>query len=100
LKFANRAKNIKNDPVINEDVDQRALLRKYEFELKRLRTELEDRTKHPLDSSSVSKLEEDRRRAERDKVAAVQALEIRSREFLKEREEKRQLEVSFIFQTF
>lgn len=27
LKFANRAKNIKNDAKINEDVDQRALLR-------------------------------------------------------------------------
>jgi len=57
-----------------------------------LRTELDDRSRLPLDSSSVSKLEEDRRRAERDKVAAVQALEIRSREFIKEREEKKQLE--------
>lgn len=29
LKFANRAKNIKNKPRINEDLDQRSLLRKY-----------------------------------------------------------------------
>ena len=28
LKFANRAKNIKNVAVINEDIDQRSLLRK------------------------------------------------------------------------
>jgi len=37
LKFATRAKKIKNDPKINEDVDQRALLRKYETELKKLK---------------------------------------------------------------
>lgn len=92
LKFANRAKNIKNDPIINEDVDQRALLRKYEFELKKLRSELENRGKPTLDPLSVSKLEEDKRKAERDKFAAVQALEMRSREFMQEREEKKKLE--------
>ena len=37
LKFATRAKKIKNNAKINEDVDQRALLRKYEIELKRLK---------------------------------------------------------------
>ena len=30
LKFATRAKKIKNEARINEDVDQRTLLRKYE----------------------------------------------------------------------
>ena len=34
LKFANRAKNIKNTAKINEDLDQKAELRKYERELK------------------------------------------------------------------
>lgn len=34
LKFATRAKKIKNEARINEDVDHRALLRKYELELK------------------------------------------------------------------
>ena len=29
LKFANRAKNIKNEAKINEDLDQKSLLRKY-----------------------------------------------------------------------
>jgi kinesin family protein 3/17 len=38
LKFATRAKKIKNEAIINEDVDQRALLRKYENELKKLRS--------------------------------------------------------------
>lgn len=37
LKFANRAKKIKNEARINEDVDQRTLLRKYEIELRRLK---------------------------------------------------------------
>ena len=49
LKFANRAKNIKNLATINEDMDQRSLLRKYERELKRLRAELENRTKTVVD---------------------------------------------------
>jgi kinesin family protein 3/17 len=40
LKFATRAKKIRNVAKINEDVDQRALLRKYERELKKLRDEL------------------------------------------------------------
>lgn len=47
LKFATRAKKIKNEARINEDVDQRALLRKYEVELRRLRWELEEKNKHP-----------------------------------------------------
>ena len=42
LKFATRAKKIKNEAKINEDVDQRALLRKYETELKKLKQALED----------------------------------------------------------
>ena len=37
LKFSTRAKKIKNEARINEDVDQRALLRRYEIELKRLK---------------------------------------------------------------
>jgi len=49
LKFANRAKNIRNKPVVNEDVDQRALLRKYEIELKRLRNELTQRNNNLID---------------------------------------------------
>lgn len=45
LKFATRAKKVKNEAKINEDVDQRALLRKYEIELKKLRAELEEKNK-------------------------------------------------------
>lgn len=37
-------------------------------------------------------MEEQKRRAEADKLAAITALEQRSREFLREKEEKRRLE--------
>lgn len=92
LKFANRAKNIKNQPIVNEDVDQRALLRKYEVELKRLKQELEEKNKMMIDKSKINKLEEDKKKAEQDKNAAMAALELRSREFYQEREEKKKLE--------
>jgi hypothetical protein len=50
LKFATRAKKIKNEARINEDVDQRTLLRKYEMELKKLKMELEDKSKQGIGS--------------------------------------------------
>lgn len=50
LKFANRAKSIKNAARLNEDVDQRTLLRKYERELRRLRAELLARQASLVDS--------------------------------------------------
>ncbi|CAM9553013.1 unnamed protein product [Chrysoparadoxa australica] len=92
VKFANRAKNIKNAPVVNEDLDQKSLLRKYERELKRLRAELEERSRNVVDKRQLLQLEEERRRAEADKMAAIRALEARSQEFLQEKEEKRRLE--------
>ena len=49
LKFANRAKNIKNRAQVNEDLDQRTLLRKYERELRRLRAELQQRQRELVD---------------------------------------------------
>lgn len=92
LKFANRAKNIKNDPRINEDLDQKALLRKYERELKKLRSELDERSRNVVDKRKLLELEEEKRRAEEDKLAALVALEKRSKEFMQEKEEKRRLE--------
>ncbi|KAJ9459471.1 Kinesin-like protein [Diplonema papillatum] len=40
LKYANRAKNIKNEAVVNEDIGQKGLIKKYERELERLREQL------------------------------------------------------------
>ena len=93
LKFANRAKNIKNQAMVNEDLDQRGLLRKYELEIRKLRNALESKSKEIIDKRKILQLEELRRRAEADKVAALSALEERSREFMREKQEKRKLEL-------
>ncbi|KAL3674352.1 hypothetical protein V7S43_000308 [Phytophthora oleae] len=92
LKFANRAKHIKNEARVNEDLDQKSLLRKYERELKRLRAELEERSRNVVDKRRLLELDEQRRRAEEDKMAAIRALEERSQEFMREKEEKKRLE--------
>ena len=84
LKFATRAKKIKNEARINEDVDQRTLLRKYQIELKKLKQELIEKTKGMtgLSSAELTQLEAEKNQAEADKNAAINALEIRSHEFL------------------
>ncbi|KIZ07666.1 Osmotic avoidance abnormal protein 3 [Monoraphidium neglectum] len=92
LKFANRAKNIKNQAVVNEDLDQRTLLRKYERELRKLRAELQRRSKELVDKRRLLEVEEQKRQAENEKLEVLKVLEARSREFMREKEEKRQLE--------
>lgn len=92
LKFAMRAKRVTNVPRLNEDLDQASLLRKYERELRRLRAELEERNQNVVDQQHILELEERRRRAEEDKRAAIRALEVQSREFMQEKQEKRALE--------
>lgn len=77
---------------MNEDLDQRTLLRKYERELRRLKAELQRRSRDLVDKRALLEVEEQKKRAEADKLAALTALEKRSREFLREKEEKRQLE--------
>ena len=63
LKFANRAKNIRNEAKVNEDLDQKSLLRKYERELKKLRAELEERSKNVVDKRRLLELDEQVRMA-------------------------------------
>ena len=92
LKFASRAKEIKNSAKLNEDLDQRSLLRKYERELRELRTELGERTKNLVDKRRLLEVDEQRRKAEADKLQALTELELRSREFLIEKQAKRDLE--------
>ncbi len=55
---------------MNEDLDQKSLLRRYERELKRLRAELEERSRSVVDSRRLLELDEQRKRAEEDKVRA------------------------------
>lgn len=92
LKFATRAKKIKNEARINEDIDQRTLLRKYEIELRRLKQELDTRSANVHGHEQIMQLEKEKRRAEEDKNAAITALEMRSREFMQEKEQKKLLE--------
>ena len=92
LKFANRAKNIKNIAKINEDLDEKALLRRYERELQKLRSELAERQRNVVDKRKLLEVEEQRRRAEQDKLAAIIDLERLSKDLLAEKKEKKKLE--------
>lgn len=67
-------------------------MRKYEVELRRLKSELDRKSMSVNNSEHVLKLERDRKRAEEDKNAAITALEMRSREYLQEKEQKKFLE--------
>ena len=91
LKFANRAKNIKNMAVVNQDLNEKALLRKYEKELKRLKAELAEKSKNVVDKSKLIELQEQKNRAERDKMTAIQYLEKISQDLEREKLEKQQL---------
>ena len=92
LYFAQRAKKIKNRPVINEDVNNRALIRKYENELKNLRNELEIKNRMINNNGLVMQLKEEKEQALMDKNNAIKELEKASKQFLIEREEKLKLE--------
>jgi kinesin family protein 3/17 len=67
-------------------------LRKYERELRKLRAELAQRSRELVDKRHLLEAEEQKRRAEHERLEVLKALEARSREFLREKEEKRQLE--------
>lgn len=75
LKFAERAKKIKNEAQINEDVDQKSLLRKYELELKKLRAELMCKKKNVVDKEVLLNVLRQKKRLEEDKQLAVAELE-------------------------
>lgn len=65
---------------------------RYERELRKLRAELQKRSKSLVDKRALMEAEEQTRRAEADKLAVLTALEKRSRELMKEKEEKLALE--------
>ena len=92
LYFAQRAKKIKNRPIINEDVNNRALIRKYENELKNLKNELELKNKLLKNNGLVMQLQEEKEQALQDKNEAIRELEKASKQYLIEREEKLKLE--------
>lgn len=66
-------------------------MRRYEIELKKLKQELQ--TKEAMQvGPKVQHLEEERRRAEADKNAAISALEQRSKEFMQAQQQRQILE--------
>ena len=89
LNFAKRAKNIKNRPVINEDIDHNGLIHQYENELKKIRKELEEKNKIIELNEEILKM---KNREEKEKIDAIKAYETTSRQLLIEREEKQKLE--------
>eukprot|EP01083_Nonionella_stella_P060713 158409_1 len=91
LKFANRAKNIQNVAVINQDLNEKALLRKYAKELKRLKAELAAKSENVVDKSKWIELQEQKNKAERDKMTAIQYLQKMSHDLEREKGEKQQL---------
>ena len=74
LKFTQRAKRIRNRARVNEDLDQRTLLRKYERELVRLRAKLE-KQRSQLVGSQVTVLQAERERAQRNHAVAQRQLQ-------------------------
>ena len=66
LHFAQRAKKIKNRPVINEDLNNRALIRQYEVELRNLRNELEQKNKMLQSNELVMQLQEEKEQGLKD----------------------------------
>lgn len=77
LKFANRAKNIKNEAVVNEDLNKNGLLRKYQNEIAELKEQLAKSSQPDLDQV-LSNLEEEKRQALEDRALAIKLLEERS----------------------
>ncbi len=92
LEFAKRAKTVKNKEKVNEDLDNKALIRKYEMELQKLRSELNGKNTASAKSELFVKLEVQKNQAEEEKKSALAALDEAGKKFLKEREEKKILE--------
>ncbi len=73
-------------------MDDRALVKRYEAELKRLREELQEKTIQLSSSAHVVKLQEEKRRAEADKAEVMRELEERLALYEQEKSEKQVLE--------
>jgi kinesin family protein 3/17 len=74
LKFAQRAKAITNRPVVNEDVDSRTLLRRYELELGKLRQEVAQKQQEE-GPKRLEVLAMEARQAEQDKLEALRQVD-------------------------
>ena len=89
LNFAKRAKNIKNRPIVNEDIDHNALIHQYENELKKIKMELEEKSKLIASNEKILELKNKEEKAKND---AIKAFEQASKQLFIERDEKQKLE--------
>ena len=89
LNFAKRAKNIKNRPIVNEDIDHNALIHQYENELRKIRLELEEKSKLIASNEQILELKNKEEKAKND---AIKAYEQASKQLFIERDEKQKLE--------
>jgi len=92
ILFAKRAKTIKNQAKVNEDLDNKTLIRKYEMELKKLRSELNDKVTLNGKNELFVQLEDQKNQAENEKKSALAALDEAGKKLLQIREEKKSLE--------
>ena len=97
LRYANRAKNIKNKPKINEDPKD-ALLRTFQEEINRLKTSLENKMKGGgRTKSSRGKSGRGRRRLDENGDEIVDADDPNDiEEFMKKEQEKLEIEKTHI----
>eukprot|EP00658_Telonema_sp_P-2_P021573 TRINITY_DN18595_c0_g1_i1.p1 TRINITY_DN18595_c0_g1~~TRINITY_DN18595_c0_g1_i1.p1 ORF type:complete len:824 (-),score=312.43 TRINITY_DN18595_c0_g1_i1:452-2923(-) len=88
LKFASRAKHVRNFATQNVEVDQKAMIRKYETEIRLLQEALLSQAQGMPSEADLAALDEERKKAELDRIEAQNVLEERSREYNSEREQK------------
>ena len=97
LKFAFRAKNVKNFAVVNQDLSEQALLSAYEKEIKRLRRELEKSKASPADSAprpdpnAIASLEREHTELKGQKSQIESELRSHQEELERHRQEKEQV---------
>lgn len=85
LRYANRAKNIKNRARINEDPKD-ALLRQFQVEIEQLRKQLEENGAELSESEDESEDSEETRETKRDKKARRRMSQMMSVEELEDRD--------------
>eukprot|EP00730_Choanoeca_flexa_P002486 TRINITY_DN11067_c0_g1_i3.p1 TRINITY_DN11067_c0_g1~~TRINITY_DN11067_c0_g1_i3.p1 ORF type:complete len:1163 (+),score=245.02 TRINITY_DN11067_c0_g1_i3:231-3719(+) len=94
LKFAKRAKNVKNYALVNEDLGEQALLRSYQKEISKLRKALEKRS--PEDDVEVNELRLQQRELTTQNLAFQSALQARAEEAAAAQEEASRLQSQIV----
>ena len=92
LYFAQRAKKIKNKPIINEDMNESALIKKYEIQLKNLKLELKIKNNLLKNNELVMQLKKENKKLVKDKSQVLSELEKITKQYLLEKEKKLLLE--------